>query len=153
MQILYSLYLMRPNGQDLTKIVERGAYPVWSPDGQRIAFVWNGIWVVNRDGTLPVLLTGSQSPDQQFEFSPPSWSPDGMQLLFSSNESGATEVYVVSADGQSRMSLSRDWKLRARQPVWSPDGSKIAFYLFKDRQHRVCVMNPDGVRPASCGNA
>ena len=43
--------------------------PVWSPDGNRIAFVRHdgsdpGIWVMYADGSGPVLLTAGSDPER-----------------------------------------------------------------------------------------
>ena len=63
------------------------ARPVWSPDGERIAFgpsvlgggAFPAVYVVNADGTGQRLI---QQLDAE-EFSTPSWSPNGRRLLYS----------------------------------------------------------------------
>jgi len=98
--------------------------PVWSPDGQKIAFDaivsestgQHAVYVINTDGTGLTRLSG---PDDDDSF--PAWSPDGTKIAFSSQG----DIWVMNPDGSGRTRLttaaSKEWA-----PVWSPDGTKIA---------------------------
>jgi TolB protein len=79
------------------------AFPVYSPDGTRIAFTgWDTnldaataeVFVMNADGTGRTQLT-----QNTFEDSYPAWSPDGQRLAFQSARDGNLEIYVMNADG------------------------------------------------------
>jgi len=51
-------------------------YPAWSPDGESIAFAYQGrIWVVPAEGGTARQVTSGPGYHSQ-----PSWSPDGGQL-------------------------------------------------------------------------
>lgn len=112
----------------------------WSRDGTRIAFTrqWaNGnrdIWAVPADGSgPPVSLAGSPFRDDGGRF-----SPDGEWFAYTSNETGADEIYVVTATGptfRSRVSVDG-----GRSPVWSPDGREL---FFLDADDRVSVARAD----------
>ena len=70
-------------------------WPVWSPDGKRIAFTSNRdgnyeIYVMNADGSGPKNLTNHKGWDN---FA--TWSPDGKRLAFVSNRDGGHDVYVM----------------------------------------------------------
>lgn len=55
----------------------------------------------------------------------PSVSPDGTQVLYSSDQNGNYDVYLTTLDGQaSRLTSSAANEIR---PVWSPDGHLFAF--------------------------
>jgi Tol biopolymer transport system component len=75
----YEIYSINLDGSDLTRLTNdpaRDTFPVWSPDGKRIAFVTdrNGasmIFIMNSDGSQVKLLT------EIVDAWGPSWSPDG----------------------------------------------------------------------------
>jgi Tol biopolymer transport system component len=58
--------------------------------------------------------------------SDPTWSTDGIQLVFVSNVDGDEELWYMTEDGNNlRPITSNDW--RDTDPAWSPDGSQIVF--------------------------
>ena len=66
------------------------AYPVFSPDGQKIAFTStrdgnSEIYVMNADGTNQTRLTNNTAFDAW-----PSFSPDSQKIIFTSLRDGAT---------------------------------------------------------------
>jgi serine/threonine-protein kinase len=107
----------------------RNRFPVWSADGQRIAFQSDregrpAVFVQRVDGTVPAARLTDPGPSE--EHIPESWSPDGRQILVSILRSGAYELGVLSVGERTLQSLH----VRSLQPmgaVFSPDGRWIAY--------------------------
>ncbi|HEY7699680.1 MAG TPA: DPP IV N-terminal domain-containing protein, partial [Vicinamibacteria bacterium] len=108
------------------------------------------LFVVPADGGTPRQLTSGDWDD-----GPPSWTPDGGALLFSSNrhdereyDPADSEIWKVEvADGTVRALTSRHGP--DADPVPSPDGSFIAYLGYDERYvgyqiTRLYVMKSDG---------
>ncbi len=70
-------------------------YPAISPDGNFIAFSYQGdIYKISSKGGRAMQLTTHSAHDTR-----PVWSPDGKSLAFASNREGSFDVYLMSAEG------------------------------------------------------
>jgi TolB protein len=76
---------------------------------------------VSASGGVPRRLTTSPAIETS-----PSYSPDGRRIAFTSDRSGAPQLYVMDLDGsnQRRISFGQG---EYGSPAWSPDGERIAF--------------------------
>ena len=87
-------------------------------------------WQVTKDGT---------SIDRT-----PAWSPDGKQIMFSSDRNGYySEIYIMNRDGTAIQRLT-DNNVDDIYPAWSADSQQIAFSRFVDGSWEIFVMNVDG---------
>jgi len=97
--------------------------PVWSPDGERIAFTRGkgDIVVVAADGgDETVILEHWDTPDYR-------WSPDGKWIAYSVEDMNANaEVWIVPATGGTPYNVSRHPDFD-RTPRWSPDGKRLVW--------------------------
>jgi len=113
--------------------------PAVSPDGNQVAFVWEGqnrdnqdIYVQLVDENLPRRLT----THPRLDFSPV-WSPDGLRIAFLRQAEQGTEVLVVpAAGGEERRLVQSSARCDAQLlPMtrmwcgisWSPDGKSLTF--------------------------
>jgi len=99
----------------------------WSPDGRVLAFYERtndatdrDLWILNVDDgePEPFLVTA-------FNERSPSFSPDGRFIAYTSDESGADEIYIQDYPGPgAKITASRGG---GREPVWSRDGRELFF--------------------------
>lgn len=172
-RILYSVYRLgsTPNGDanELHCIDTDGAndiileaasaletFPVFSPDGKKVAFMkygWLGtnrwldsLFVVNIDGTGRQLLSANaRARFDKVECA--SWSPDGSQLVAITEEANSIfNLFTVGVDGRELRQITHDDAPRF-MPAWSPDGKKIACIAVKNWESpegSLLLMNTDG---------
>jgi Tol biopolymer transport system component len=75
--------------------------PVWSADGNKIAFARypegnDEIYTVKPNGTGLSRLTSNPQDDSGL-----AWSPDGNKIAFQSNRDGNYEIYTMNPNGQA----------------------------------------------------
>ncbi len=104
---------------------EEGAW--LSPDGEQVAFTWNGEKEDNFD--IYVKMIGSSdmlrlTTDPATDIMP-SWSPDGKQIAYVRLGPDGNRVHLVSPLGGSDHKLS-DFPLAFATPSWSPDSRWLA---------------------------
>ncbi len=99
-----------PNNSVLTENAN-DHFPVWSPDGTRIAFMhwqhdhWE-IYIMNADGSGRQPLTSSSAyVEPRPNNVAPAWSPDGEHIVFLSDRGGKWEFYVMNADGSDQRQI------------------------------------------------
>jgi len=114
----------------LTSYAGYEAYPSFSPDGNQVAFVWNGESQDNDDIYVKLIGPGSpiritSDPGEDYD---PAWSPDGRWIAFVRDLPNAkTGFFVIPALGGPERKLaetsSESWygTLPAPHVAWSAD--------------------------------
>ena len=125
-------------------------YPVWSPDGQTIAFVAevNGILQVhtqNLNSPTPAKVT-----DSPYDCKHPFWSPDGKRIYYITLVRDREGIRWTSAAGGADQVLVEN----ATRAALSPDGHTLAFLRDEARADIVgtaslYLATPGGTEPWS----
>ncbi len=126
-------------------------YPVWSPDGKRIAFLRStesdgfynssstSLFTMNADGAEESLVT-----DGRIALYPPVWSPDGQRLAFIANEEERlpyTKVlHTVSVDGTELTRIGGTTTLGS----WTADSEEVTYAVMEDQEAVIYSAKPDG---------
>jgi TolB protein len=89
------IMVMNSDGTNVRVVTASGGNPSFDPSGTMIAFVNNGIWKINVDGTG---LTQLVADDGHW----PAWSPDGTQIAYGAPVGSVQQLFIVNADGTNR---------------------------------------------------
>jgi len=133
---------------------ELASDPQISPDGKRIVYVrqfaevmsdrrCSNLWVISFDGSDHRPLTTGNYRDTS-----PRWSPDGSQLLYTSDRDGAPQIYRRWTDTGQSAKLTNLTSAPAGI-AWSPDGQWISFTAHvPDEGPRIVTMPkpPEGAK-------
>lgn len=143
----YDIYVMNADGTDfenLTNTPESEWVPVWSPDGQRIAFSSDRdgdseIFLMNKDGSDLVQLTENDGHDGR-----PRWSPDGSEIAFETDRDGDDwDIYIMNADGSDPRPVTSN-TTSDFAPAWSPDGNWLVYVSNNDEDNEIFIIDING---------
>lgn len=72
-----------------------------------------------------------------------SWLPENSEIVFTSNVSGNSEIYLKKGTDTTWINLSQN-EAGDNWPVWSPDGKKVLFQNTRNGKLDIWIMNKDG---------
>ncbi|MFN8373011.1 MAG: DPP IV N-terminal domain-containing protein [Anaerolineae bacterium] len=127
------LYVMNLADGRITRLTntetQRESQPLWSPDGQQLAYLWhlsstnNQLSLIAADGQNRRDLTDSPSS----AVLSPRWSPDSSQLVYLTGRAERTAVYVVAASGGEprQLTVTYPFTTTDAQVAWMNDGRRV----------------------------
>ena len=92
-----------------------------SPDGQSIVFDMLGdIYMIPISGGEAQVLREGHAFEVQ-----PRFSPDGKQILFTSDAGGGDNIWVMAVDGSEARQITKETFRLLNNAAWSPDGDYL----------------------------
>ena len=124
--------------------------PVWSPDGNMIAYLTDRgtddvtlwLWSLKNSNAARVTMLGAG----QGGVGKPSWSPDGTRLAIAAYENGKSQIFRVNVQNGQNLQIT-ETENGAYDPAWSPNTQYIAYVVRKSNLSELWVMNADGTKP------
>lgn len=129
-----SVWVLDLAGDERRQLTPAGlsmAFPVWSPDGEWLAFQKreggdSQVMVVPAGGGEAVQLTRAAGQNWPYSF-----SPDGDKVAFAALRDEDWNLWWVSRStgAERRLGDSLELNQYVRYPAWSPDGDRIVYEL------------------------
>lgn len=121
-----------------SEMKDGGAYMTYaslSPDGERLVVTARGeVFNVPADKGVTKSITRSPGAHDRNA----QWSPDGKMIVYISDGTGETELYLQDAAGGDPVQLTKNNDSYIRNFQWSPDAKKI---VYTDRKNRVNLLD------------
>ncbi|HJV39964.1 MAG TPA: protein kinase [Geothrix sp.] len=143
--IQYDIYLRKTDGSPAVRLA-KGAYPILSPDGGRVAALAPGtrnkiqIFPTGAGEVLTLASSGLETIHRL------RWFPDGRRLLVQANRPGeGTRLFAIPLDGRTAESLTAPGYQFFGQPI-SPDGRRITTRL-SEQEDRILSLEDGKSQP------
>jgi Tol biopolymer transport system component len=160
------VYTIDGDGSNLKRLTGGARYEgpaAWSPDGTKLVYtreysISNDIYVMDGDGNDQKNLTEmlQRRGPSSYKLSEFPWSPDGQNIVFSSNRDGRLNMYVLDKDGRNLRQITKDADRQNYGAVWAPNGNTIAYVSTGDLPSQTDIYTLDldsaGLTPINITN-
>lgn len=160
--VRHQLYLIQVSDGSSRPLINDTLYrfqdPVFSPDGEQIAFVkspkkaaqgiFPEVFLINRDGSGEKQLTNFPANDPAatsygYKAGALKWHPTENFISYASSRGEGTYIFGVSPDGTKHWQISSGEKDEVYHD-WSPDGKWLVYDQYQDTvsgQYHLVLMN------------
>ncbi|MBD9665204.1 Tol-Pal system protein TolB [Variovorax sp. VRV01] len=145
----YSLWVADADGENAQAALaspEPIISPVWSSNGQQLAYV-------SFESRKPVVYVHNVASGQRRLLanfrgsnSAPAWAPDGGSLAVTLSRDGGSQLYTIPASGGEPRRLTQSASIDT-EPVYSADGSTIYFVSDRGGAPQIYKMSASGGAP------
>ena len=164
-----TIYLMDIDGRNQRPLIDiEGAQraPVFSPDGQKIAFESKAptqktqsepgstenndtleIYVIHIDGTKKKQLTHNDVDDGH-----PTWAPNGKQIAFTGMVNDIYQIFGISSAGSTETKQLTFENASHYHPTFSSDGKRIIYVSNAHNHYTLWMMDADGTNKTQLTN-
>ena len=151
-QRLWKIPVSGGNAQQVAAAGAGSSYPAISRQAHRLAYTSQtfdeNVWAIRvgddgSSGALPARLLSSTRTDYVAYY-----SPDGKRIVFNSDRTGTSGIWLSDADGSNPEPLFIDPEgAFSGSARWSPDGRHLAFDSYHDRNFDIFVISASGGEP------
>lgn len=146
----------RPDGQKIIfasshedpNLDQQVASPLNTKKTQTDHYKWDltpymNIYEANPDGTHLTALTSGSAYHAECAY-----SPDGLSIVYASNEEGSMNIYTMQADGSNQQQITHTNHCYNGGPFFSPDGEQIIFRADRERPNylQIYLIKADGTQ-------
>ena len=126
--------------QQLTSLGGDVAFPVWSPDGNRVLFV-----AMNENSANVMILdteSGESSVVLANNGNPADWGPRGERILVTKDDANGRGLYliIVATGAEERIDTGSTSDAYAR---WGRDGAAVVYESSRNGNPEIYLTNPD----------
>ncbi len=115
--------------------------PVWSPNGQRVAYV--SFEAENKPAIyIQDIATGRRQQMTSFRGlnGAPAWSPDGQKLAMALSKDGNPEIYVMNVLTRQLTRVTNHFAID-HEPSWAADGASLYFTSDRGGKPQIYQVN------------